>query len=51
MQEMMHRLLVGLVAVVHVGWKVQSFEVLQEVEARVRAVAEEAVLLESAREC
>lgn len=51
MQEMMHHLVVDLVAVEHVGWKALSFWELQEAEERVRVVVEEGVQLESAREC
>jgi hypothetical protein len=45
-REMMRRLLEGLVAAVLVGLKVQNFWALEEVEERVRTVAEEAVRLE-----
>jgi hypothetical protein len=51
MQGMMHHWVVGLVAVEHVGWKALNSWELQEVAERVRVVAEEAVQLESAKEC
>ena len=50
-REMMRHLLVGLLAVEHVGWRALSFWALEEVEARVQMVAEVVVRLESAREC
>ena len=50
-QEMMRRLLVGLVEVEHLGWRALSFGALEEVAARVQVVAEVVVRLESAREC
>lgn len=51
MQVMMRHLLVGWAAVVRVGLKVLSFWELQEVEERVRVVAEEVVRLGLVREC
>ena len=51
MQEMMRRLLVGLVAAEHVEWKAQSFWELEEVEVRVQGAAAGGVRLGTAREC
>ena len=51
MQVMMRHLLVGWAAVVRVGLKVLSLWELQEVEERVRVVAEEVVRLGLVREC
>lgn len=51
MQEMMRRLLVGLVEVEHLGWRALSLWALEEVAAQVQVAAEVVVRVESVREC